>query len=75
LGCVHKRVVRLGGAGCHGAQGFDERGELGLDSLRIGVVRGHALGFDEIADSFDLILRPFVAAFLSRPESGTVRTL
>jgi len=52
---MHQGVVRLGGAGCHGAQGFDERGELGLNCLRVNVVWGHALGFNEAADSFDLV--------------------
>jgi hypothetical protein len=55
LCCVHQGIVRLGGAGCRDAQGFDQRGEPGLDGLCVGVVGGHALGFDEAADSFQLI--------------------
>jgi hypothetical protein len=55
LGRVYQGVVRLGGAGCHDAKGFDERGEFGLDRLSVGVVGGDALCFDEAADSFEVV--------------------
>jgi hypothetical protein len=54
-GRMHQGIVGVGGAGDRDAEGLDERGEFGLDGVRVGVFGGKALRFDETADSFEVV--------------------